>query len=584
MSRYLGIDPRWYLGVVAAAGLFALGSLPELVKNALMLLLLSTYTLSLATSLSGMKLFFFLLFTAGPTLLLIASLARKEKDLTFAPLMLLLVPALGQLVLARDLLQFFFAWEWMTVASYFLVLKGKKAETGALTYIAFSVGGAFFLLAAVALGQAQVQSWGYDLMNGLIHHRSLFFALASVAFLVKMGAMGLHLWLPSSYTEAPDDVTPVLSAVLSKAGVMGLLILLLSFGAPVVYRINLATLLGWLGILTAFGATLVAIFQEDAKKLLAYSSMGQIGYIMVGFTTLSHLGWVSALYHTANHFLFKGLLFLAVAGVVYRVKTRNMYEMGGLIKRMPFSYFSVMIGIIAMSGVPPLTGFGSKWLLYEAMIERGWYLQTGIAFMSSTIAFLYLFRLVHSIFLGMPKEAHLEIKEAPLWFLIPQGLLILAIMVASMVPKWVIEPLSNWVHPILPATVRWEGHTLFSTLGYWNGSMMMVLVMSIFMGLLLWMWIARPKLQQVKPFNIGFAGEAPQRPEWTHYAYGFFEPYRRAFGPLLGPWVERSYASLYRFTQDCATLLRGIYTGNAQTYALFILITAVFTFFFTQGR
>ena len=156
----------------------------------------------------------------------------------------------------------------------------------------------------------------------------------------------------------------------------------------------------------------MAVFQEDIKYLLAYSSMSQVGYMVLAFALGNHFGWITALYLTLNHFLFKALLFLAVAGLIMRTGTRLMYRMGGLIKRMPVRSFSVLIAIIALSGVPPLSGFGGKWLLYEGLIETGWYLQAGFAFFASGIAFLYLFRLIHSMFLGQLKADHRTVREA----------------------------------------------------------------------------------------------------------------------------------------------------------------------------
>lgn len=582
-ARLLHVPSIWFVPVLAASVMLFLDFLPEKLRTLIALIFIGLFTWHYIPELSGLKLFFFILLVPGAGLLLLSSFARKKTHSAFLPLMILLIPSMGYLVLAADLLQFFFAWEWMTIASYFLIIQRREAKSASLSYAVFSIGGAYCILAAFAIGQSETVNWGFELLQNLHTVQVPVMILAAIGFLVKTGAAGLHLWLPGSYTESPDDFTPILSAVMSKAGILGLFMILTSMGAPVLFGVSVPTLIGWVGVLTAFLATFVAIFQEDAKKLLAWSSMGQVGYIVAGMAAMSHLGWVAALWHTANHFMFKGLLFITIAGVIYRTGTRNMYQMGGLIKKMPFSFFSVMIAIIAMSGVPPLTGFGSKWLLYEAMIEKGWYLQTGLAFMSGTVAFLYLFRLIHSIFLGMPKDEFKEIKEAPVWFLIPQGLLILAIMVVSGLPKLLIEPLSNMVSTTFPATLRWEDGTLISTIGYWNGTAMMILVMAVFLILMIWLIIASPKLQKVKPFNIGYAAEAPERPELTHYAYAFFEPYRRAFEPVLKSYGIAFWTKISDWFNEVGNTLRGIYTGNAQTYAVFILAVALATFIYSVG-
>ena len=118
-----------------------------------------------------------------------------------------------------------------------------------------------------------------------------------------------------------------------------------------------------------------------------------------------------------------------------------MYQMGGLIKRMPFSFVSVLMAIIALSGVPPLSGFGGKWLLFTGLLQKGWYFQLALAFFSSTIAFLYCFRLIHAVFLGQAKSQFKSIQKAPVWFLLPQFILIALIMAISMMPQLIIKPL-----------------------------------------------------------------------------------------------------------------------------------------------
>jgi len=270
--------------------------------------------------------------------------------------------------------------------------------------------------------------------------------------------------------------------------------------------------------------------------------------------------------------------------VVSRTGTRTMYEMGGLIKRMPFSFISVLIAIIALSGVPPLSGFGSKWLLYTAGIERGWYLQTAVAFFASTIAFLYCYRLIHAIFLGQPKPKFKEIKEASLWYLIPQYMLIMAIMAISMFPNLIIKPLIAAVSNYFPTTIEWNGYTVISSLGYWNGNAVMYVTMGVFVIPLIILILTQRKPQAVKQFNIVFAAERPDRPETTHVAYNFFAPYQKALGFLARPLATRFWSAVSEWTQSLAALFRQIYTGNGQTYALHIILYVVVLYFISGGR
>lgn len=573
-----------YLPLFGAAALFALDWLPVRLKGALALLGIALYASRVFPQITGFAFYFNLIFLGAGSVMLLSSLARRERSVGFYPLILLMLGALSNLVLARTLLEFFFAWELMTLSSYLLILRGKKAETPALTYVLFSLGGAYFILMGFAYAHAAVPyTLSLRLLGNTGRYAATIFSLISVGFLVKVAGIGLHIWAPGAYSESEDDTTPLISGILSKAGIFGFIVLLIHLGHPLIRQLDLTTVLGWIGALTAFFATLFAVFQEDIKKLLAYSSVGQVGYIVMGLAVMSHLGWSAALWHTVNHMLFKGLLFLAVAGVVYRTGTRNMYQMGGLIKRMPFSFFSVLIGIIALSGVPPLTGFAGKWLLYEALIERGWYLQTGLAFFASTIAFLYCYRLIHSIFLGMPKPNQLKIKEAPVWMLVPQYVLIVGIFLFSARPKLLLKPISAIINPVFPTTLHWQGFTVYSSIGYWNGTLMMVMVGVIFVLVLLYLILSGPRPQKVKPFNIVYAAERPEIPETTHYAYHFFTPYRRAMAPVLTPLVKRFWSGVSEWTNATAQVFRQLYTGNGQTYALFILIFGLILYFFSMG-
>jgi formate hydrogenlyase subunit 3/multisubunit Na+/H+ antiporter MnhD subunit len=354
-------------------------------------------------------------------------------------------------------------------------------------------------------------------------------------------------------------------------------------GIPAWGRLDLAYVLGWIGALTALLGTMMAIYEEDAKRLLAYSSMGQVGYIILGLAMMSGLGWTAAMFQMVNHFLIKGILFLAMAGVIYRTGTSEMYRMGGLIKRMPWSFTAVMFGIIAISGVPPLTGFGAKWLMYEALIEKGWYLQTGMAFFASTVAFLYCFRLIHAIFLGQPKTGFREVKEAPAWLLIPQYALIMVVFAFSLFPRLLIDRISAVVEPVFGKSLAWHGNTVYSSLGYWNPVAVMAVVGVIFVVLAIGLFIKMPRVQKVKQFNIVFAAERPETPELTHFAYEFFRPYRRVMGWLTRPYATRFWTGVSEGVYTLSDAFRKIYTGNGQTYVFHILLAFAILFFIAIG-
>jgi formate hydrogenlyase subunit 3/multisubunit Na+/H+ antiporter MnhD subunit len=540
---------------------------------------------------SGLVFIFGAMFAGGGALALFAFWSRRGASDGSIGLVVSLTFALVTVVAAVSALELFLAWELMTITSLLLLSRGAKAAAGAVRYLLFSLFSAYLLLSGLLLLAAQGVNWagigalaaGVGTAGSVAAGAGLTWAavLITVAALVKLGNVGVHVWLPSSYAEAPDEVTPLFSAVLSKAG----LFLLLAIGGVLATQlvpalaesalggISIASLVGWIGVATALAGALMALFQEDIKYSLAYSSMGQIGYMVLAFSMLSHLGHVTGLYLAIIHLMVKLVLWIAILGVIQRTGTRLMYKMGGLIKKMPISFISVLFGIIVVSGVPPLAGFGGKWLLYTALLERGWYLHAGLAFFASAVAFLYLYRLIHSIFLGQPKDELANVKEAPFVQLLPQLLLLAALMGVSMFPDLLIKPLQAAVEPLFASTVSWDGYSVISSLGYWNGNAVMYVTMGVFLIPLAWLMLVNGrKVTSVKQFNIVYAAERPYKPETTHYAFNFFGHYQKALGGLVAPWGERIWTGVGRLTTTIGDGLRRWNTGNPQTYGFQILL------------
>lgn len=598
-----------FLPVAAAAALVLLAWLPSSLQGVLAIAVSGGAFYFFAWEMSGLAQIFSLIFYGGGILFVIAALYRKKSSTGFYPLMTMLILSLGGLVQAESLLEFFLAWEFMTVSSYFLVLMGKEAEKPALTYIGFSLGGAFLVMTGLILLASVLPAGTFsgsqlaaqfsaqpllesarDISMALHQHlgsssagsggltAGIAFLLLSIGFLTKIGGAGLHIWLPDAYAEAGDDVTPLLSAVLSKAGIFGLILFTLLFPTALNSFLPLPFFLKWIGILTAFFGTLMAVFEEDIKRVFAYSSMGQLGYIVTAVALMSHLGWTAAVYLSVLHLIFKGMLFLTATSVIDRTGTRLMYKMGGLITKMPVSFFSALLAIIALAGVPPLAGFGGKWLLYNALTGGGHSLVAAIAFFSSTIAFLYLFRFIHSVFLGQLKIENRGVKEAPAAILIPQVVFIVLLMGFSMFPDLLIKPIQSAVS-MFGSTTEWQGGTLVSSIGYWNGSSVMWITMAVFVLVLAMLIISQRKPQKVSQFNIVFAAERPERPETTHYGHNFYEPYRKALGFLTTPLATRFWNGVREITGSIGGAMRRVYTGNGQTYAMHILLFITILYF-----
>ncbi len=578
-------SPELFLPLVAGFALWLIDGVPGRLKNLPMLAAVAVGGYLLTNELEGINRLFSYLLIGGGLLVSIAAMYRNDERKGFYPLLAVLLLSLATLLRAHTTLEFFFSWELMTLSSYLLVTLGNKSLKPALSYLLFSLASAYLILSGFAVAYSASGSLLLSSLGNSGDSAGIIFSLLALGFLVKMGGFGAHIWLPGAYAESDDDFTAILSAVVSKAGVFGLILVAAQLGIRSDIGLDPAYVLGWIGILTATFGALMAVFQEDIKKLVAYSSMGQLGYIVTGVALMSHLGWVSAMYMTVNHFLFKGILFLSVAGIILRTNQRLMYKMGGLIKNMPFTFTFTMIAIIAMSGVPPLTGYGGKWMLFNALMEKQWYWIAALAFFSSAVAFLYMFRLLHTVFLGQRKLEHGKLREAPAILLIPQAVMIICIMVISAYPKLLLDPLSAAIDPWISNTLVWEGTAMLTHFGYWNAPMIMAVVAGVWMVPLVILLLVSLtlKIQKVGQFNIVFAAERPRRPEETHFAYNFFAHYERVLGFLVKPRATAFWSATAEWSHTLGSSLRIFYNGNGQTYALFILMYFIAMFLANGG-
>ncbi|MBU0501226.1 MAG: NADH-quinone oxidoreductase subunit F [Gammaproteobacteria bacterium] len=573
------------LPLLFALGFLLLEWLPAWIKNSLAIAGLVAWFILGYPGYDPLQLIFATIMLLGGALILMASYHAQGRRVGFYPSAMLMYAGLAMLIVAKDSFNFFAAWELLTVGSYFLILRGKHSEPHALSYIVFSLGGAFLILAGFALAAQGNSQFSIEALRQVAQPLAPWvFVLLAIGFMTKTAAIGLHIWLPGAHAEAETDVSPMVSGILLKAGLFGLFMLLMHMGKQQLYGVELTHVLMWIGALSALIGNLLAIFQEDAKRLLAYSSIGQMGYALFGLAMMNHLGWLMALMFVINHYIYKSMLFLSVGGIAKRTGTRLMYKMGGLITLMPLSFIAVLIGIIAMSGVPPLSGFGGRWIFYNAIMTAEYRLPMILIFLSGPIAFLYLFRLIHTIFLGQLKDEHRKIKEAPFWILLPQFIYVVCLMVFALVPGLALRRVDAYISQFFPqGALNWEGLTITSDYGYWSPVSIMVVVGVIFMTLFAWLLFVNRKAQKVKQFNIVFAGERPFRPETTHFAWNFFAPYRKALGFLTQPLVTGFWETLTDLLHTAADVARRFYTGNAQIYAIHFLAFVVVLFLLSRG-
>jgi len=291
-----------YMPIYIIAFLYLIDKLPIYVKNSVAIAAMLFYSYQILPGLyeTDMLRFIFAgIFLVGGILTLIAGYTYKGKREGFYPVALLMYVGLAMIIQATNTLEFFFGWELMTAGSYFLIIRGKKSMPHGLSYMLFSIGGAYAILAGFGMAYAQTLSLDLSALANVTQNITLIFSLLAIGFMTKTASLGLHIWLPGAHAEAESDVSPMVSAILLKAGVFGLMILMIAMGhSPEASNIGYA--LGWLGALTALIGNLAAAFQEDAKRLLAYSSISQLGYILFALAMMSHLGWMTAMVYSIN--------------------------------------------------------------------------------------------------------------------------------------------------------------------------------------------------------------------------------------------------------------------------------------------
>jgi formate hydrogenlyase subunit 3/multisubunit Na+/H+ antiporter MnhD subunit len=573
------------LPLAFALAFLALEWLPAWVKNTLAIAGMTAFFAMTYGEYDPLRLIFAIIILLGGAIILLASYHAHGRRIGFYPSAMLMYAGLVMLIRATDSFSFFAAWEFLTVGSYFLILRGKHSEPHALSYITFSLGGAFLILAGFALAAQGAPHFDIASLSQVpAPFAPWVFLLLAVGFMTKTATIGLHIWLPGAHGEAETDVSPMVSGILLKAGLYGLFVLLMTMGKQTLYGIELTHAMLWLAAITALLGNLMAIFEEDAKRLLAYSSIAQMGYAVFGLALMNHLGWLMALMFVINHYIYKSMLFLSAGGVAKRTGTRDMYKMGGLITLMPYSFIATLIGIIAVSGVPPLSGFGGRWIFYNAILSTDYRLPLIIIFFAGPIAFLYLFRLIHTVFLGQLKDEHRRIKEAPFWIILPQMIYVVLLMAFALFPGLALRRVDHYLNQFFPeGGLNWAGTEIASQYGYWNPIAIMIAVAVIFGTLFLWLLFVNRKAQKVKQFNIGFSAERPYRPETTHFAWNFFAPYRKALGFLVQPFATRFWGALTGTLHTAADLARRLYDGNGQTYAFHFLAFVVIVFFFGMG-
>ncbi|MDO6428318.1 monovalent cation/H+ antiporter subunit D family protein [Thalassotalea sp. 1_MG-2023] len=388
--------------------------------------------------------FVLLAVSAMSTLVLIYSKDSIEKEINasnhslYYTAHLLCLTGLSGMLITGDAFNLFVFLEISSLATYTLVslASDRRCLTATFRYLVMGTIGATFILIGVGMLYMKTGTLNMaDLstkMAAFESNRTLNTGLAfiMVGVSLKLALFPLHMWLPAAYTHAPSSVTAFLASTATKVAVYVMIRFIFSvFGASHVFEtMSMEIILMVLAIVAIFKCSYMATVQSNVKTLLAYSSVAQIGYMVLGISLVSVPGLMSGLIHIFNHALMKGALFMAVGAVFYRMGSVNIEAFKGLGKKMPLTMAAFTIAGLSIIGVPLTAGFVSKWYLVTAALEQDLWIVAALVLLGSLLAVVYIGRVLEAAYFQEPPESQgaKNIKEVPWLMLMPMWILVLA--------------------------------------------------------------------------------------------------------------------------------------------------------------
>ena len=360
----------------------------------------------------------------------------SDRQTWFYAIYLLCLCGLLGMAITGDAFNVFVFMEVSSLAAYTLIAMGRdrRALLAAYQYLIMGTIGATFYVIGVGLLYSMTGTLNMadmaSRLGGIENSRAVLAALAflTVGISLKLALFPLHVWLPNAYAYAPSMATVFLAATATKVAVYLLLRYFFTiFGTTVILTDHpVSEIFLILSLAAMFGASIVAVFQDDVKRMLAYSSVGQIGYITLGIAIANKTGLTGGIVHLFNHALMKGALFMAIGAVFYRIGSVKLDDLAGIGKRMPITMSAFVIAGFSIIGVPGTVGFVSKYYLVLGAFEQGWWWLAFLIVASSLISVVYIGRIVEVAWFRPVSTAARRAEEPPLSMLAPTLLLVMA--------------------------------------------------------------------------------------------------------------------------------------------------------------
>ena len=418
------------------------------------------YAIGIALEVDALSLFFGLLVATAVFVSCLYSfsyMSEDDNEPQYYTLFLMLAGGVMGLVFSGDLFNMFIMVEILTFAAVALTAFRNRV-TGALEaafkYLVVGCIGSTCILAGTIILYQQAHTLNLAQLATIIplckgSNVTIAFALLFIGFCTKAFIVPFHPLAADAHGAAPAPVSVLISGVLTKSGIYGIIRLayflfqLMDLGAVQFWLV-------FLGSVSMFVCVTMALAQHDFKRLLAFHSISQIGYVLTAVGLSTALGISAGLYHAMNHTIFKGLLFLAAGAVLHETGTTDLDRLGGLSKRMPHTTVLFLIGAASISGIPPFNGFASKWLIYQAAYLRavetgsiGYLLVTIIALVTSTLTLASFVKVSQSVFFGRLPDEFKDVKEVPFGMRLAMSLFAILCVLTGLLPELVTKVLTG---------------------------------------------------------------------------------------------------------------------------------------------
>ncbi len=456
------------------------------------------YAIGIALEVDALSLFFGLLVSCVVFVACIYSIQYMSHDDNvpqYYTLFLMLAGGVMGLVLSGDLFNMFIMVEILTFAAVALTAFRNTANgalEAAFKYLVVGCIGSTCILAGTIMLYAQHHTLNLAQLAALIPGdlsaaTKVAFALLFIGFCTKAFLVPFHPLAADAHGAAPASISVLISGVLTKSGIYGL-IRLCYFLFRTMALGSMQFWLVFLGSVSMFVCVTMALAQHDFKRLLAFHSISQIGYVLASVGLCTAFGVSAGLYHAMNHTLFKGLLFLAAGAVLHETGTTDLGKLGGLSKKMPHTTVLFLIGAFSISGIPPFNGFASKWMIYQATYQKavetgniGFLLVTVCALVTSTLTLASFVKVTQSVFFGQLPKEYEDVKEVPFGMRFAMGIFATLCVVTGLFPnlvtRYLTEPAARAVFSVgaYVNAMMGEGYAAipaervgFATVGVWS--------------------------------------------------------------------------------------------------------------------